>query len=299
MALTIGELVGFIDLDDSGAERGVTRTQGAMEGLQRDTDGRLRDTRGRFAAAGADMGASLGEGIGTGAEEARAGLAGIGPAIGAARTSTMALSGAAVAATGALAAVPLAVIGLGAAVLKENEQVKGAFFDLRDGAHGDHVTAVGRALVSRGFGDAYKVGPGPNWTDADTANYRAYQLSLGYHGADADGVPGETSLRKLLGTLPGDRTTVDLSKLRAAARQDPPKSGTPVSYSGARVVEEALAAEGLLDRRYVDGHFGTKTVSAYSRWQRRCGYSGAAADGIPGRASLSTLGRRHGFQVAA
>lgn len=167
------------------------------------------------------------------------------------------------------------------------------------GAYGDHVTAVGRALVERGFGDAYEVGPGPRWTDADTANYRAWQLHLGYHGADADGVPGVVSLRKLLGDLPEDRPIVNLSKLRAAARNDPPKNGTPVSYGRVRVVEDALEAEGLLARRYVDGHFGTKTVSAYSRWQRRCGYSGAAADGIPGRASLSMLGRRNGFDVAA
>lgn len=95
------------------------------------------------------------------------------------------------------------------------------------------------------------------------------------------------------------RKVVDLSQLIAAARKDPAKSGTPVSYAGARIVEEALAAEGLLAKKYVDGHFGTTTVSAYRAWQRRCGYSGAAADGIPGRASLDTLAKRHGFDVAA
>src|SRR5690606_34846761 len=68
------------------------------------------------------------------------------------------------------------------------------------GASGSHVTAVGRALVAAGFGKHYKVGPGPNWSDADTLNYADYQRSLGYSGSDADGVPGPTSLRKLLGT---------------------------------------------------------------------------------------------------
>ncbi|MEV2203727.1 N-acetylmuramoyl-L-alanine amidase [Streptomyces fradiae] len=93
------------------------------------------------------------------------------------------------------------------------------------------------------------------------------------------------------------RPAVSLSKLVAAARRDPAQSGTPVSYAGARTVEQALAAEGLLDRRYADGHFGTATVTAYRRWQQRCGYSGAAADGIPGRASLDALARRHAFTV--
>lgn len=92
---------------------------------------------------------------------------------------------------------------------------------------------------------------------------------------------------------------VDLSQLIAAARRDPAKAGTPVSYAGARIVEDALAAEGLLARKYVDGHFGSTTVAAYRRWQQRCGYSGAAADGIPGRASLDALARKYGFTVTA
>jgi hypothetical protein len=167
------------------------------------------------------------------------------------------------------------------------------------GAYGDHVTAVGRALVAKGHGDAYEDGPGPRWTDADTANYRSWQLALGYHGRDADGVPGEASLERLLGTLPAVRPTVDLSRLITAARTDPPKQGTPVSYEGARVVERALAAEGLLDGEYVDGHFGDATKAAYAAWQRRCGYRGDDADGIPGRSSLAALAARHGFRVVA
>ncbi|MEU9654185.1 peptidoglycan-binding protein [Streptomyces sp. NPDC048110] len=79
------------------------------------------------------------------------------------------------------------------------------------GAKGAHVTAVGQALVAKGFGRHYKVGPGPEWTDADTRNYQLFQLSLGYKGTaphqDADGVPGEVSLHQLLGYLPGKKTT--------------------------------------------------------------------------------------------
>lgn len=67
------------------------------------------------------------------------------------------------------------------------------------GAIGPQVTAVGEALVNAGFGSHYKVGPGPTWTDADTLNYQDYQKSLGYSGSDADGVPGPTSLHRLLG----------------------------------------------------------------------------------------------------
>jgi peptidoglycan hydrolase-like protein with peptidoglycan-binding domain len=97
---------------------------------------------------------------------------------------------------------------------------------------------------------------------------------------------------------PQEKPVVDLSKLVAAAKSDPPKRGTPVSYSGTNTVEQALVKEKLLDKDLADGHFGTATKTAYARWQRRCGYSGSAADGVPGRASLERLGRKHSFSVA-
>lgn len=94
-----------------------------------------------------------------------------------------------------------------------------------------------------------------------------------------------------------ERPVVDFSKVRDAALADPPKKGTPVSYAGVKVVEDALVKEGLLARSLADGHFGTATVQAYALWQRRCGWSGTDADGIPGKASLTKLGKRRGFDV--
>ncbi|MGW1840835.1 N-acetylmuramoyl-L-alanine amidase [Streptomyces sp. NPDC002067] len=93
------------------------------------------------------------------------------------------------------------------------------------------------------------------------------------------------------------RPSVSLSRLVAAARSDPARSGTPVSYSGTRVVEAALVDAGLLAKRRSDGHFGSATVAAYAAWQRRLGFSGRDADGIPGKTSLARLGKEHGFNV--
>lgn len=93
---------------------------------------------------------------------------------------------------------------------------------------------------------------------------------------------------------------VSLARVREAARRDAPAPGTPMAYrDGVLVVERALAAEGLLDSRYVDGSFGTRTISAYAAWQRRLGYGGSDADGIPGHDSLARLGSAHGFRVGA
>lgn len=97
-----------------------------------------------------------------------------------------------------------------------------------------------------------------------------------------------------------DLPVVDLAKLRKAARTDPPRSSSKAAYpTGTKVVERALVAEGLLSSTFRDavGHFGSKTVAAYGAWQRRLGYRGADADGIPGRDSLTRLGRKYGFDV--
>ena len=116
------------------------------------------------------------------------------------------------------------------------------------------------------------------------------------------------SMRDRIGDRLGDKTPaaplptprrpiVDLSQLVAAARTNPKASGQPVTYAGVRTVEAALVDQGLLSKRYADGHYGTTTVDAYSRWQRHLGYRGTDADGIPGKTSLTQLGRRHGFDV--
>lgn len=92
---------------------------------------------------------------------------------------------------------------------------------------------------------------------------------------------------------------VDLSQLVAAAKSNPKAPGQPTTYAGVKTVEAALVDEGLLSKAYSDGHYGTTTLTAYAAWQRRCGYTGNAADGIPGRASLERLGDKHGFTVVA
>ncbi|GAA0637177.1 hypothetical protein GCM10009535_11860 [Streptomyces thermocarboxydovorans] len=95
------------------------------------------------------------------------------------------------------------------------------------------------------------------------------------------------------------RPVVDLSQLIAAARTNPQASGQPVTYAGVRTVEAALVDQGLLSKRYSDGHYGTTTVAAYAAWQRHLGYRGSDADGIPGKTSLTQLGDRYGFKVTA
>ncbi|WP_007024661.1 peptidoglycan-binding protein [Saccharomonospora iraqiensis] len=87
--------------------------------------------------------------------------------------------------------------------------------------------------------------------------------------------------------------TVNMEAVIKAAMWDPSKPNqdiTPGSGESVRVVEQALADENLLADAYVDGHFGTATVSAYQDWQQSLGFSGLDASGLPGTTSLTRLG---------
>jgi hypothetical protein len=101
--------------------------------------------------------------------------------------------------------------------------------------------------------------------------------------------------------VPAVKPSVSLAHLVDAARHDPAAAQGHTSHKAeVLLVEKALKAEGFLAAGYVDGSFGTKSVEAYARWQRSPaggGYTGSAADGIPGKASLKLLAARHGFTV--
>jgi len=100
---------------------------------------------------------------------------------------------------------------------------------------------------------------------------------------------------------PAAKPSVSLANVVAAAKRDPklPQGGT-THAADVKPVEKALKAEGLLASKYAsDGSFGSLTVKAYAAWQRKCGYSGKDADGIPGKSSLTKLGAKHGFTVKA
>jgi hypothetical protein len=93
------------------------------------------------------------------------------------------------------------------------------------------------------------------------------------------------------------QVTVHVRNIQASAEHDPAApAGSALHPHEVGVVEKALAAEGLLDDRFLDGSWGTKTVAAWRKWQRRIGND---PSGHPGADGLKRLGARHGFPVAA
>ncbi|MFE2912998.1 peptidoglycan-binding protein [Kitasatospora indigofera] len=67
------------------------------------------------------------------------------------------------------------------------------------GQSNSYVQQLGEQLVRKGFGRYYSQGPGPRWSESDRLNTRAFQLSLGWSGDEADGYPGPDTWRRLFG----------------------------------------------------------------------------------------------------
>ncbi len=86
---------------------------------------------------------------------------------------------------------------------------------------------------------------------------------------------------------------VNMQATVKAAQIDPRRADhtfTAGAKASVLLVEQALQAKHLLDPTWVDGYFGTTTVTAYAAYQRSLGYSGLDATGLPGKTSLTKLG---------
>jgi peptidoglycan hydrolase-like protein with peptidoglycan-binding domain len=90
------------------------------------------------------------------------------------------------------------------------------------------------------------------------------------------------------------RPAINMTKLLIAAQLDQYRPGNRHTRGAAKSVKRVqrqLRRRGI--RVAVDGNFGAQTMNGYAAWQRRLGYSGLAANGMPGETSLKRLaGRR-------
>ena len=84
--------------------------------------------------------------------------------------------------------------------------------------------------------------------------------------------------------------SVDMAKVVVASELEPACGQTAKLSDNASttLVQQALKAKGI--NTTADGWYGNDTTAAYASWQRKLGYSGIDANGIPGPASLSKLG---------
>lgn len=132
------------------------------------------------------------------------------------------------------------------------------------------------------------------------ASFKAGKNGLASGGADVNlGEPFRSFTEAIAANTAPAKPTVSLARLLAARTHDlAAAQGSTYSYADVFPVEQALMKEGLLSSSYsADGYWGTLTTSAYKAWQTRLGYTGTAADGVPGKTSLTKLGSKWGFNV--
>lgn len=161
------------------------------------------------------------------------------------------------------------------------ESVRLGFAALADAMHIDPV----KSIASHKEYTTRKTDPQPMNMD----NFRR-------HVAELSDSLGATRRDGPMRRLPGAAPTVDLARVRQAARAGS-TGADGADRADVLVVEKALMKEGLLDAALVDGAFAGSTRSAYRKWQRECGFTDDDADGIPGLVTLTKLGQAKGFRV--
>lgn len=97
-------------------------------------------------------------------------------------------------------------------------------------------------------------------------------------------------------TTPAEPTygPIDVSNAERAFRFAPknPASGT------VKAIQYCLKKEGLYTGA-IDGVVGRYTKGGYKAWQKRCGFSGQGADGIPGEKSIAILAKKYKIKTTA
>lgn len=133
------------------------------------------------------------------------------------------------------------------------------------GTSGDHIRQVQQLLTNQGCDPQ---GVDGQWGDHTTAAYQAWQQKLGYSGSDADGVPGPTSMRKLLwtGDVPAFQHTLQWT-------------GTYHGVDGAAKLWQQKMTDRTWAVNGVDGYFGPHCQELAREFQQR---HGLQVDGIVG-----------------
>ncbi|MET8331916.1 peptidoglycan-binding protein, partial [Streptomyces sp. NPDC005181] len=162
------------------------------------------------------------------------------------------------------------------------------------GASNTYVTQLGSMLVDRGGKRFYKVGPGPDWGDADRRATQAFQKAQGWSGKEADGIPGPDTWQ-LLVSGKGQDIPASGSDSGGGGGQGGGSTAAP-AFPGRNYFRPGQSNSHVekLGKQLVSKGYGTYyTEGPGPRWteadrrnveafQRAQGWRGAEADGYPG-----------------
>ena len=153
---------------------------------------------------------------------------------------------------------------------------------IKPGAKGVPIGMVQRALAYAGCLSHAQFVKEHEWYGPITREaVRWYQQKQGWTGADADGLIGVDSLKKLgFNILP-------VGKLGVIRVQDVQPGANNWAI---KLIRQRLWVKGYRNQRGPLGNSASQDyVDSYANWQRDLGYQGSDADGHPGKDSLSKL----------
>lgn len=147
----------------------------------------------------------------------------------------------------------------------------------------DHHRALQRRLKDKGFDPGFGDWPTRYYGDGTKSAVSAFQRSLGWSGADADGLPGPRTLEEL-GLPEVIRFRRDKAVYRSAVYLGNGDSDSVWNIQAALLLEGYSIPNGPTD------YFGNQTKNAVKAFQEKQGWTGQNADGIPGPATIAALG---------
>jgi peptidoglycan hydrolase-like protein with peptidoglycan-binding domain len=161
---------------------------------------------------------------------------------------------------------------------------------LKRGSKGSNVLSMQRLLAKAVRGFDYSSGPGLFGPKTEQA-LKSFQKSK---GLTVDGVYGpktQAALKEATKPKPASKhsAVVEVSNVQ------PGDSGGDVAVLQWALLSLGYKIPSLTNKTAKFGFMGKETQAAYKQWQKRLGYKGSDADGAPGFASLSALGRKTGL----
>jgi hypothetical protein len=175
-----------------------------------------------------------------------------------------------------------------------NEDEKAAAQAAADQAASDQAAADSLAAQNQAAADAANAAAA---AEADAQSKADAELRV----AEQNRILEQAAASEQAAAAAAAKPTISLAGLQAIVAHDSDASvatGDGLNLAAGLIVEQALASV-VGDTGAVDGALGTSFKAAYARFQESLGYSGADADGTPGKASLQALADRTGAFIVA
>jgi peptidoglycan hydrolase-like protein with peptidoglycan-binding domain len=147
------------------------------------------------------------------------------------------------------------------------------------------IAAMAKRLIAEGC-DSYDTAAGQVWNEAHRRSYAAFQIKRGFHGADADGIPGPQTWADL--HVPHQAGTTEQTSTT------PPQENDPMPQALADIAERTLAT-------YFQSLLGLMAASSTTDLVSLSAWQAAAVASMPAALSAlkSTVGTVLGRQGTA